>query len=218
MPATLFFRPRRGRGGFTLIELLAVIAIILILMVFLLPRITAAIGQAKVTACKANLQELHKGLQIYHMKHGRLPEGSGVKFFAALISDGVWENTKQNAERLSCPEVERSALAIGQIEDAEEWFKDLQVVDGSYSAYAGRNVKEFPMRRWPGSGKDALIADDNDPEMNHETTTCVLWADATVTHYELLELRKKGLMTEEETVLVVGPDSPVEELRKLTLD
>lgn len=208
-----------SRGGFTLIELLAVIAIILILMTFLLPRITAAIGQAKVTACKANLQELYKGLQIYHMKHGRLPEGSGVKFFGALIADGVWENTKENAKRLSCPEVELSALSgISAIKNPEEWYADLQVVDGTYSAYAGRNTKDFPLRKFPGSGKDPLIADDNDPEMNHSTTTCVLMADGTVTTYELLDLHKDGVIAEEEKTLIVGPESPVEALTKLTLD
>lgn len=211
-------RVRPGRRGFTLIELMAVIAIILILMTFLLPRITAAIGQAKVTACRANLLEIYKGLQIYHMKHQRLPEGSGVQFFAALIADGVWENTKENAKRLSCPEVERGALAIGQIDDPEEWYKDLQVVDGGYSAYAGREMKQHGLRRFPGSGKDALVADDNDPEMNHSTTTCVLYADGTVGTFEFLDLRKKGVMTDDEEHLTVGADSPVDELRKLTLD
>jgi hypothetical protein len=82
----------------------------------------------------------------------------------------------------------------------------------------GRNTKEFPLRKFPGSGKDPLIADDNDPEMNHSTTTCVLMADGTVTTYELLDLHKKGLLAEEEKTLPVGPESPVEELRKLTLE
>jgi prepilin-type N-terminal cleavage/methylation domain-containing protein len=207
------------RAGFTLIELLAVIAIILILITFLLPRITSAIDQAKVTACKANLLELNRQLVIYDMKHGDLPPGSGVKFFAALIADGDLENTPENAKKMSCPAVKTRALSgIGQIDDPKEWYKHLDTVDGSYSAYAGRNMKEFPLRRFPGSGMDALIADDNDPEMNHPTTTCVLWADGSVTSIELLELRKKGLITEEEKNLKVGPDSPVEELRKLTLD
>lgn len=212
--------PRRllERAGFTLIELLAVIAIILILITFLLPRITSSIEQSRVVACKANLLELQRQLLIYDMKHGDLPRGSGVQFFAALIADGDLENTAENAKKMSCPAVKASALAIGQIEEPTEWYKHLDTVDGSYSAYAGRNMKEFPLRKFPGSGTEALIADDNDPEMNHPTSTCVLWADGSVTHIELLELRKKGLLTEEENVLVVGQDSPVEELRKLSVD
>ena len=207
------------RAGFTLIELLAVIAIILILMTFLLPRITTAIHQAKVTACRANLQQIYRDLTVYHMKHEKLPAGSGVKFFAALIADGDIENTAENAKRMSCPAVERSSLTgIAAIEDPKEWYSHLDTVDGSYSAYAGRNMQQFPLRRWPGSGDDALIADDNDPEMNHPTTTCVLWADGSVTTIELLELRKKGLLTEDDKVLKVGPDSPDERLRKLSTD
>jgi len=212
--------PRRSlsNSGFTLIELLAVIAIILILMTFLLPKVMTSIQQAKVTACRANLQQIYKDLSIYHMKHGALPSGSGVRFFAALIADGDVENTEENAKMMSCPAVEKSFLAINSIEDPKEWYSNLDTIDGSYSAYAGRNMKENPLRRWPGSGEDALIADDNDPEMNHPTTTVVLWADGSTTPYELLDLRKKGVLTEEDKVLVVGPESPEEKLRKLTLD
>jgi prepilin-type N-terminal cleavage/methylation domain-containing protein len=208
------------RAGFTLIELLAVIAIILVLMTFLLPRVRDAIQQAKVTACRANLQQLYRDLTVYHMKHERLPSGSGVKFFAALIADGDVENTSENAKRMSCPAVELSALiGIAGIKDKEEWYKNLDAVDGTYSAYAGRDMKQFPLRTWPGSGKEALIADDNDGDsMNHPTSTCVLWADGTSTTIELLELREKGVLTVDDKILKVGPESPVEALRKLSLD
>ena len=207
------------RAGFTLIEILAVIAIILILMTFLLPRVVTAIQQGKVTACQANLQQLYKDLVVYHMKHERLPTGSGVKFFAALITDGDVENTAKNAKRMTCPAVETSALpGIAAIKDPEEWFKNIDVVDGSFSAYAGRDMKQFPLRSWPGSGKEPLIADDNDGEMNHPTSTCVLWADGTTTVIELLELREKGLLTADDKLLKVGPESPVESLRHLTLE
>jgi len=205
-------------GGFTLIELLAVIAIILVLMTFLLPRIVTAIQQAKVTACRANLQQIYRDLTVYHMKHEKLPTGSGVKFFAALIADGDIENTAENAKRMSCPAVERGSLAIGTMKDEKEWYAHLDTIDGTYSAYAGRDMKQYPLRRWPGSGDDALIADDNDPEMNHPTSTCVLWADGTATAIELLDLRERGVLTEDDKVLKVGPDSQVEALKKLSLD
>ena len=211
--------PADRRLGFTLIELLAVIAIILILITFLLPRITTAIDQTKVTACKANLLELNRQLLVYDMKHGDLPKGSGVQFFAALIAHGDLENTAENAKKMSCPAVKsRSLSGLNALEDEKEWYKHLDQIDGTYSAYAGRNMKDFPLRRFPGSGEDALIADDNDPEMNHPTSTCVLWADGSVTTIELLALREKGLITEEDKILVVGPDSPVEALRKLSTD
>jgi len=210
---------RSLRAGFTLIELLAVILIIGILMTFLLPKIPEAIDAARVTACKKNMQEIYSGLLLYDNKHGDLPHGSGVKFFAALIADKVWDNGKASAQKLSCPAVKRGALSgIANLDNPDDWYDHLDQIDGTYSAYAGRNMKDFPMRKFPGGPKDALVADDNDPEMNHRTTTVVLFADGNVATYELSDLVKNGTLHEDEKTLLVGPDSPVEELRKLSRD
>jgi prepilin-type N-terminal cleavage/methylation domain-containing protein len=207
------------RAGFTLIELLAVILIISILMVFLLPKIPEAIDQARVTACKKNLQEIYGGLMIYESKHKDLPKEGGAKFIGALISSGVWNNTKDRAESLSCPAIKKNSLTGLSDPDPTEWFKHLDTVDGTCTAYAARDVKQFPLRRFPdGSGKDVLVADDNDPKMNHRTTTCALLDSGVVTTYELSELREKGILSEDEEDLIVGPDSPLPELQKLSLD
>ncbi|MBL8860622.1 MAG: prepilin-type N-terminal cleavage/methylation domain-containing protein [Planctomycetes bacterium] len=206
-------------AGFTLIELLAVILIISILMFFLLPKIPEAMDQANVTACKKNLGEIYSGLVMYNTKHKDLPKEGGAKFIGALIASGVWNNTKDRAESLSCPAVKRSALTGLSAENPEDWFRTLDGVDGTYSAYAGRDVKRFPLRRFPdGSGKEVLVADDNDPEMNHRTTTCALLDSGVVATYELYELQEKGILDKEAEHLVVGPDSPIEELRKVSLD
>jgi prepilin-type N-terminal cleavage/methylation domain-containing protein len=207
------------RAGFTLIELLAVILIIGILMTFLLPKIPEAIDAARVTACKKNMTEIYTGLVLYDTKHNDLPKGSGVKFFAALIADKVWDNGKASAQKLSCPGVKRSALTgIASLDNPDDWYSHLDQIDGTYSAYAGRNMKDHPLRKFPGGPKDALVADDNDPEMNHRTTTCVLFSDGNVATYELMELQKSGTLHEDQNVLIVGPESPVEELRKLSID
>jgi prepilin-type N-terminal cleavage/methylation domain-containing protein len=207
------------RAGFTLIELLAVILIIGILMTFLLPKIPEAIDAARVTACKKNMQEIYSGLLMYDNKHNDLPKGSGVKFFAALIADKVWDNGKSSAQKLSCPGVKRSALAgIANLDNPEDWYNHLDQVDGTYSAYAGRNMKDHPLRKFPGGPKDALVADDNDPDMNHRTTTVVLFADGNVGTYEIAELIKDGTLHEDQAVLMVGPESPVEALRNLSID
>jgi prepilin-type N-terminal cleavage/methylation domain-containing protein len=207
------------RAGFTLIELLAVILIISILMVFLLPKIPEAIDNARVTACKKNLQEIYSGLVMYDQKHHDLPKEGGAKFIASLIASGVWNNTKDRAESLSCPAIKKSSLTGLSAENPEDWFKTLDGVDGTYTAYAGRDIKRHPIRRFPdGSGKEVLVADDNDPEMNHRTTTCALLDSAVVSTYELSELREKGIIGPEDKNLVVGPESPVEELRKVSLD
>ncbi len=217
---TLHLRARAVlRAGFTLVELLAVILIISILMVFLLPKIPEAIDAARVTACKKNLQEIYSGLVMYDTKHKDLPKDGGAKFIAALISSGVWNNTKDRAESLSCPAIKKSALSGLTAENAEDWYKTLDGVDGTYTAYAGRDMKRYPLRRFPdGSGKEVLVADDNDGGMNHRTTTCVLYDSGHVGTFEIDELRKQGILQPDEELLIVGPDSPVTELQKLSLD
>jgi len=217
-------RPLRRAGsmlvraaGFTLIELLAVILIIGILMTFLLPKIPEAIDSANVTACQKNLSEIHTGLIAYKAKFKRLPkqENTGVRFFAILIASGTWENTETSAKKLTCPGVDQSALAIGDL-PADEWYSDLELVDGTYSTYAGRDTQSYPLRRL--SGKDVLVADDNDGGMNHRTTTNVLFGDGAVRGFELYTLQEDGILDREEELLVVGPESPLEELQVLSLD
>jgi hypothetical protein len=63
-----------------------------------------------------------------------------------------------------------------------------------------------------------LVADDNDPEMNHRHTTVALMADGSVNTWEIALLKESGVLGPDEMHLIVGPDSPVEELRKLSLD
>ncbi len=202
------------RRGFTLIELLAVILIISILAVALVPMVTDAVGSSEVTACQANLSNVYKGLVLYRTKYKRLPSESGVRFFAELYDKKAMENTKTNAERLTCPAVQVGALDIGNI-DWREWWTDMEAIGPNYSAYAGRDSKRYPLRKLTGT--EPLVADDNDPVMNHSTTTNVLYGDGSVQTFELELLVDEGVLVDGE-VLVVGPDSPVEDLRKLSLD
>ncbi len=208
---------RTARAAFTLIELLAVILIITILVAALTPMITDALERTDVQACQANLREIYKGMIMYKTQYNEAPNKSGVKFFAQLISRRTMENTETNAKRLTCPAVEINSLDTAGM-DPEEWFADLELVTGGYSAYAGRNCNEHRLRKFPGSGKEPLVCDDNDPEMNHRTATNCLYADGTVKAFEIEILREEGIIDPEEEILWVGPDSPVEDLRKMSLD
>ncbi len=208
---------RLARAGFTLIELLAVILIVSILVATLTPVVNDAIRSAEVKGCAGNLRAINQSLLIYRSKYNGLPPHSGVRFFADLIARGALENTKTNAEKLTCPAIDKASLAIGGL-PWEEWWKDLDLINGGYSAYAGRDMKNHPIRQLTASGKEPLVSDDNDPDMNHHTTTNVLYADGSVQTFELEDLKTQGLLLADDTVLKVGPDSPVPDLTKLTLD
>jgi prepilin-type N-terminal cleavage/methylation domain-containing protein len=228
---------RAASAGFTLIELLAVILILGILMTFLIPQVTSAVDSAKVTACRKNMSEIFSGLLQYQTKNKTkdcIPTQSGVKFFAALIADGVWEDTEPNGKKLTCPGVSISQLSLNDIDKAEDWFMHLDSVDGGYSAYAGRDQNAPTGKaakgkgdgcgrigQVPGSGKQILVADDNcskPGEANHKSATVVLYADGTTGTFELMELHKSGALGAEEQILSVGPDSPVDALRCLSVD
>ena len=76
----------------------------------------------------------------------------------------------------------------------------------------------FPVEGFPGNGDEPLAACDNDGGMNHMDLTNVLHADGSIRSFSLKELKAEGVVAPDEVLLKVGPDSPVEDLRKLTLN
>jgi prepilin-type N-terminal cleavage/methylation domain-containing protein len=209
---------RAARAGFTLIELLAVIVIISILMTFLIPRITEAIDEANITACKANMTEINKAMLIYKNRMERLPNQSGAKFFTELIAKGILDNSKSAAKRMTCPSVDIGALPGLQNKTELEWYKNLEEIDGTCTSYAGRDTQRHPLRKFPGDGNGVLVADDNDGGMNHRHTTVALMDDGSLNTYEIAKLKEAGVLGPDDEHLIVGPDSPVEALRVLSLD
>ena len=65
----------RRRYGFTLIELLVVVAIISLLISILLPALSRAREQARVTVCLANLRTIGQAANAYLLDFDDLPWG-----------------------------------------------------------------------------------------------------------------------------------------------
>ena len=64
---------RRASRGFTLLELMVVIVIIGVLAALIAPNIISRVGQAKVTAAKADLSNIMNALKMYKLDNGRYP-------------------------------------------------------------------------------------------------------------------------------------------------
>src|SRR5688572_1539921 len=66
--------PRYARRAFTLVEMLVVIGIIGLLIAILLPAISSARWQAKITQCAANLRSISQACNTYALANdGRFP-------------------------------------------------------------------------------------------------------------------------------------------------
>jgi len=167
-----------------------------------------------VEQCRLNLQAVYEGLSTLH-PGGQAPTEGGVKLFAALIASGTWENTAENARKLTCPGTERTPSGR-EAGEPTSWFTG--EVDGSCSGYAGRDLGAHPLPRFPTSGTEILMACDNAGGSNHAGLTNALFADGSVKTYNLEKLIENGLVGEDATYLVVGADSPVDALRLIAAD
>ena len=76
------------RAAFTLIELLIVVVILGILAGLVIPQMAGASVNARAEAFVANLRDVGQMCQVYHQKHGALPEqGPGDPIPPALLAD-----------------------------------------------------------------------------------------------------------------------------------
>jgi len=79
----------KGERGFTLIELLVVIAIVVILAVFLVPRLLAAQDRARNAAVAAIVRDLQTAVQAYEVDNNTPPQYAATVGCGTLAGDLV---------------------------------------------------------------------------------------------------------------------------------
>ena len=165
-----------------------------------------------VRACQENQLAIYEGLIAYEAKHGKVPDGAGPAFLAALIADGIWEDTPENRARLTCPGPGAHAVP-GNVD-----LRNPDSLTGEHSAYAVRDFRNHPLDKFPTGGDEPILACDNAHGMNHEDAVNVLYADKTVRRFLLEQEIEGGRLPEDATTIVVGPESAIPDLRKLLAD
>jgi len=151
-----------------------------------------------VMVCRERLRTIHRALVERARETGEPPSKRGEALFDSLVSDGTWPDDEEHRTLLSCP--------------------GAGVAEGARSGYAGRDVAAHPFPAFPTGGDEVVMACANRGGMNHDGVTNVLYADGSVVTLVLERLVERGRLGAGAATIPVGPDSPLEELRALTLE
>ncbi|MCH7701763.1 MAG: prepilin-type N-terminal cleavage/methylation domain-containing protein [Planctomycetes bacterium] len=89
-------RRRRRTGGFTLIELLVVVSIIALLISILLPSLSRAREQAKLTVCQSNISSVGKTFILYLLDLNKIPLFQTSNNSWCSWSFGGWSGTNRD--------------------------------------------------------------------------------------------------------------------------
>jgi general secretion pathway protein G len=73
MRPTSAVRRNKNRRGFTLIEIMVVIVVIAIIAALVAPNVFSNVGEAKVTAAKAQMSTISSALEMYRLHNLRYP-------------------------------------------------------------------------------------------------------------------------------------------------
>lgn len=164
-----------------------------------------------VQTCKKHMTAIYKGWVALERQAGQLPRGPGPAMIAGLIADGIWENTDAYRKMLTCPGP--GAHALPQVID----FTQTDSLGNESSAYACRNQEDYPLAQFPagGANNEPILACDNANGMNHDGVMNVLYTDGSITTLHLDQEIERGRLPAETTTIIVGKESPIEDLAKL---
>jgi len=153
-------------GGFTLIELLVVISIITVLLAVLLPALSSAREHGREAVCRANLNQLGQGVQLYANANGDFfcsgsfdPEGSygrdGPVDQVGWVADQVNSNSSFPAKQLCPSNPARYNQKLGVGAAGSDSYTPEEAADLVYRGYNTNYTQSWYMGRteWnPASG------------------------------------------------------------------
>ncbi len=207
---------RRNASGFTLIELLVVIGILSLLMVTLLPNVLAGRQTADIFADQANLSWHYTNIEIYKTRKHKWPKRGGANFVLAPWVMQIVERTPENRDRYFTPgkqNLDPRWLELSELDPQDIW-RSFDEITSDDTQYAGRSAKHY---RTMFSGKEALMANDNqyDNTFQDGTINVLMGSGSVRTLYKAEQLKEFWNEDDPNFVLEVGPNSPVDILKKL---
>ncbi len=202
-----------GDRGFTLIEILVVLTIIAAIVGIAVPILTSVSNTKDATLCKSNLKSIGGALHLHHQRFKHYPgTQSGIQFLLAPLKKRMVDFTEDTIRNMYvCPGDDRAMQRVGE-QGVREAYSDLDNLDPGVISYAGRNTQAFPLQRRI-AGMEVIACDaggDDGNVMIHRHKINILYLDQHVSDIDVTELPE-----EDEKNFRVGPDSPLEALKKL---
>lgn len=203
---------KASQKGFTLIEILVVVTIIGVLAGLVVVLIPKGQFEAKKTECINNVRNIVNLITV----GGKIPkQWGGCNLILYLIPNGDIEGD-ESLKLLFCPgdgeetfeDVGAEAYASLQLDKKGEDYSHL-------TSYAGRDQANRECRAVAGSTKQVILVSD-DSEDHHDSKGFVVGFTGGATKFRhKFEDWKKDVR---KTVVKVGPDSVIDELKCLKVD
>ena len=179
--------------------MIAIIAIIALLTILAMTAVTSAQEKSRVIACKLQLRKIVQTMKAYVDKNGEWPVKCGLSFL--VLKDDLSSN-------FVCTGLEYDNKGKAHKDEDDDYLTAI--------GYAGRNNIAHPIDI-NRLDKMVIAADANDGRGNHKYITNVAYADGTVVQFDARDYEDHlGLLGID--YIPVGPDSPIEELRVLSVE
>ncbi len=203
-----------ARAGFTLIEILVVVTIIAAIVGIAVPVYTNVQEQNRVATCQIYMRSIAMSIENYRDRFKRYPsEKSGIQFLLAPWKEKMVDHSEKTIRNMYISPGDDFALnALG---DWKETYGDIENIDPIVISYAGRNTKEYPLRRKNATSEiiACTAAGRDGNEMVHKHSINIAYLDMNVSAIDVNELPNQ-----DPKEFKVGPDSPLEQLTKLNKD